>query len=138
MYTISKQFEFEAAHRLTHVPEGHPCGNVHGHSYFVEVELFDKTNILLPDQWVKDFRELEPLNELIKTKFDHQFLTPQLLNEVAGFHNMILEHKRNLIKQTTSENMAYAIYCWCLRQDWPVSKVTVSETRKSRASFSIV
>ncbi|HEX7340222.1 MAG TPA: 6-carboxytetrahydropterin synthase, partial [Rhodanobacteraceae bacterium] len=36
---ISKQFTFEAAHRLPHVPEGHKCGRLHGHSFVVEVHV---------------------------------------------------------------------------------------------------
>ncbi len=130
MYTISKQFEFEAAHQLTNVEAPHPCSQLHGHSYLVDIELFTNSNDLLPNQWVKDFRELEPFAELIKSKFDHQFITAELLNDVTG--------TGELIKQTTSENMAYAFYRWCLNVGWFVSKVTVSETRKSRASFSII
>ena len=134
MYTISKQFEFEAAHQLTNVEDPHPCSRLHGHSYLVDIELFTNSNALLPNQWVKDFRELEPFAELIKAKFDHRFITPELLNEVAGF-----DEETHAIEQTTSENMAFALFHWChLQFKWPVSKVTVSETRKSRASFSIV
>ena len=134
MYTISKQFNFEYAHQLTNVEAPHPCSNLHGHSGVVTVELSDNTAGLLPNQWVKDFRELEPFAELIKAKFDHRFITPELLNEVAGF-----DEESQPIEQTTSENMAFALFHWChLQFKWPVSKVTVSETRKSRASFSIV
>lgn len=34
---ISKQFSFEAAHHLPHLPDGHKCKRPHGHSYIVEV-----------------------------------------------------------------------------------------------------
>jgi len=36
---LKKQFLFEAAHHLPHVPAGHKCARVHGHSYRVEVVL---------------------------------------------------------------------------------------------------
>ncbi|EEW8595914.1 6-carboxytetrahydropterin synthase, partial [Escherichia coli] len=31
--TLFKDFTFEAAHRLPHVPQGHKCGRLHGHSF---------------------------------------------------------------------------------------------------------
>src|SRR5215468_9371730 len=34
-YTISKFFEFSAAHHLTGLPDDHPCSRVHGHNYVV-------------------------------------------------------------------------------------------------------
>ncbi|MGQ7190015.1 6-carboxytetrahydropterin synthase, partial [Escherichia sp. HC-CC] len=34
--TLFKDFTFEAAHRLPHVPEGHKCGRLHGHSFMVQ------------------------------------------------------------------------------------------------------
>ncbi|MFW6278139.1 MAG: 6-pyruvoyl trahydropterin synthase family protein [Halorhodospira sp.] len=33
-----RTFCFEAAHRLPHVPQGHPCGRMHGHGYRVTLE----------------------------------------------------------------------------------------------------
>ena len=39
MYIIRKQFSFEAAHHLHNLPETHPCGRPHGHSYRIEVVL---------------------------------------------------------------------------------------------------
>lgn len=128
MYIISKSFNFEASHFLTHVPDGHPCRNLHGHSYTVELELKAYSTELLNNQWVKDFRELESFKQLIDKEFDHKHITPQILDKVAGL-------EPGTIKQTTSENIAYALYQWCSKQEWPIYKVTVSETPKSRASF---
>ena len=36
---IFREFTFEAAHRLTHVPDGHKCARLHGHSYRVEIRV---------------------------------------------------------------------------------------------------
>ena len=36
---VFREFTFEAAHRLPHVPDGHKCGRLHGHSYRVEVHV---------------------------------------------------------------------------------------------------
>ena len=37
--SLSRQFRFEASHQLSHLPPDHPCHNLHGHSYLVEVEV---------------------------------------------------------------------------------------------------
>ena len=37
MTSIWKDFHFDAAHWLPHVPEGHKCGRMHGHTYRVRV-----------------------------------------------------------------------------------------------------
>ena len=34
---LTKEYRFEAAHRLPRVPAGHKCARMHGHSYKVEV-----------------------------------------------------------------------------------------------------
>ena len=34
---LLREFTFEAAHRLTQVPEGHKCARLHGHSYRVQI-----------------------------------------------------------------------------------------------------
>ena len=39
MFSISKQFHFCASHIIEGVPEGHPCGRLHGHNYVVELVL---------------------------------------------------------------------------------------------------
>ncbi|MFI9584204.1 6-pyruvoyl trahydropterin synthase family protein [Streptomyces sp. NPDC052236] len=38
-FTIGKQFDFEAGHRLPSLPPEHKCSRQHGHSYQVEVIL---------------------------------------------------------------------------------------------------
>ena len=37
--TIVRRYDFEAAHFLPHVPDGHKCKTMHGHSYVVEVHV---------------------------------------------------------------------------------------------------
>ncbi len=55
--TLFKDFTFEAAHRLPHVPEGHKCGRLHGHSFMVRLEITGEVN---PHTgWIIDFAELK-------------------------------------------------------------------------------
>src|SRR5882724_4350154 len=77
---IFREFTFEAAHRLPHVPAGHKCGRLHGHSYRVQLHVSGPVDA--DKGWVMDFGDLkkafEPLHELL----DHHFL-----NEVEGLEN---------------------------------------------------
>jgi 6-pyruvoyltetrahydropterin/6-carboxytetrahydropterin synthase len=77
---IWKEFGFEAAHRLPHVPEGHKCGRLHGHSFRVRVALSGVPGI--ESGWVLDFADLKkawaPLDDIL----DHRYL-----NEIPGLEN---------------------------------------------------
>ena len=77
---IWKEFGFESAHLLPHVPEGHKCGRLHGHSFRVRVALSG-----VPGErtgWVMDFADLKkawkPLHEIL----DHRYL-----NDIPGLEN---------------------------------------------------
>ena len=54
---IVKEFTFEAAHRLPHVPEGHKCGRLHGHSFRCEIAVRGEVNPATG--WVMDFADLK-------------------------------------------------------------------------------
>lgn len=102
------EFRFEAAHRLPHVPAGHKCGRLHGHSYRVEVHVAAPVD--RRSGWVMDFADIRaafaPIHELL----DHRYL-----NEIAGLEN------------PTSENLS----CWIwdrLTSGLPLSAVVVGET----------
>ena len=70
-YTIAKTFRFEAAHFLPHVPEGHQCGRMHGHSWVVEVGL--NSNVL-KGAWVLDFGEVSKNFKPVIDALDHRVL----------------------------------------------------------------
>ena len=74
MYTIQKEFRFEAAHRLSHSYEG-KCANIHGHSYRVEVVL--GSTILDDVGMVRDFSELQPFGTWLSKHFDHKLVLSQ-------------------------------------------------------------
>jgi len=59
VYRISKTAQFAAAHHLETLPDGHPCGRQHGHSYRVTFRLESYT--LVGPGWVVDFGELAAL-----------------------------------------------------------------------------
>lgn len=80
---ISKTFDFDAAHRLPNVPEGHKCGRMHGHTYRVEVMLEGE-----PDHrgFVVDYAEIAEAWKPIEHVLDHH-----TLNDVPGLENPTTE-----------------------------------------------
>jgi 6-pyruvoyltetrahydropterin/6-carboxytetrahydropterin synthase len=116
MYIIAKRFTFSASHVIGGLPAQHPCAQLHGHNYEVEVVLQSTT--LDSIGFVRDYRELSVLKEFVDKNLDHRHL-----NEVLG-HD-----------QTTSEFIAKWIYDWCAAR-WPeVTAVRVSETPRTWAEY---
>ena len=77
---IYKEFSFEAAHLLPNVPEGHKCGRLHGHTFYVKVEVEGK-----PDEhtgWVMDFADIKAKFQPIYDQLDHYYL-----NDIEGLEN---------------------------------------------------
>lgn len=116
MYTISKQFGFEASHHLPLLPSTHKCSRDHGHSYQVIVEL----RALEVDAYgfVVDYGELDAFKQYIDATLDHRDL-----NDVLPIH-------------PTAENIAKYLFDWCAAI-WPqVVAVTVQETGKTSARYA--
>ena len=102
-------FTFEAAHRLPHVPEGHKCGRLHGHSFRVSVHVSGPVDERLG--WVVDFAEIKQTCGPIIDRLDHEYL-----NEIEGLEN------------PTSENIARWIW-QNLKDELPIlSRLEVAET----------
>lgn len=82
---IYKSFTFDAAHYLPNVPEGHKCGNLHGHTYMLKVYLSGE-----PEKdtgWIIDYGDLKTGIKIILELVDHQ-----LLNTIPGLENPTSEH----------------------------------------------
>lgn len=113
---IFREFTFEAAHRLPHVPQGHKCARLHGHSYRVIVHVDGPVE---PDTgWVMDFGDLKTAFEPVRKQLDHYYL-----NEIDGLAN------------PTSEILA----AWIWERLAPglpgLSAVTVRETCTSGCTY---
>lgn len=113
---IFKEFTIEAAHRLPHVPEGHKCARLHGHSFrirlYVEGEPGERTG------WVMDFADVKRVFDPIYDVLDHNYL-----NDIEGLSN------------PTSENLA--IWLWNrVKPECPgLSGVAVFETCTSGCEY---
>ncbi|MBT0727973.1 6-carboxytetrahydropterin synthase QueD [Rosenbergiella australiborealis] len=78
--TLFKEFQFEAAHLLPHVPEGHKCGRLHGHSFLVRLEIMGEIDA--NTGWVMDFAELKAAFKPLYERLDHHYL-----NDIPGLEN---------------------------------------------------
>ena len=90
MHEISKEFHFSASHILNGLPEGHPCGRLHGHNYVIEVTL--RSNELDDIRMVEDYGKLKDIKQFVDERIDHRHL-----NEIC-------------IGNPTAENIAVWIY----------------------------
>ena len=113
---IFREFTFEAAHCLPHVPHGHKCASLHGHSYRVTVQV---DGPIEPHAgWVMDFGDLKTAFESVHKQLDHHYL-----NEIEGLDN------------PTSETLA----AWIWERIVPglpcLSAVTVRETCTSGCTY---
>lgn len=77
---IFKEFTFEAAHRLPHVPDGHKCGRLHGHSFRVRVCVAGPLDPKFG--WVVDFADIKAAWKPLDQRLDHYYL-----NEIEGLEN---------------------------------------------------
>jgi 6-pyruvoyltetrahydropterin/6-carboxytetrahydropterin synthase len=82
---ISYRFGFDAAHRFDAFPAGHRYGNIHGHSFQVEVSLEGEPDAATG--FVADLGEVERECERVREVLDHR-----LLNEVEGLAKPSLEN----------------------------------------------
>ena len=114
---LSKDYTFEAAHRLPRVPPDHKCHRLHGHSYRIEVSIAGNVDDELG--WVQDFADITAVVEpLLERELDHR-----TLNDVAGLEN------------PTSELLC--AWLWNrLRPQLPrLSAITVHETCAARCTY---
>ena len=77
---ISRAFRIEAAHRLPHVPDGHKCARLHGHSFEVTLHVEGEVDEKLG--WVIDFADIDAAFQPLFAQLDHNYL-----NEVPGLDN---------------------------------------------------
>ena len=113
---IFKVFQFDSAHLLPNLPEGHKCRRLHGHTFRVEIHVDAPVDPHLG--WVVDFADIKVAFKPILKQLDHYYL-----NEIEGLEN------------PTSENLA--VWIWrMLKPSLPIlSKVVTQETCTTGAVY---
>lgn len=81
---LAKDYFFESAQTLPHVPAGHKCGGMHGHSFKLEIIVEGEVNPATG--WVYDHAEISRAVEPLVTLLDHRYL-----NEIPGLENPTIE-----------------------------------------------
>jgi 6-pyruvoyl tetrahydropterin synthase/QueD family protein len=79
--TLVKSFTFESAHFLPHVPAGHKCGRIHGHSFRCEIEVTGEIDPVTG--FVVDFADIKAAFKPMIAELDHRFLN----EDVPGLEN---------------------------------------------------
>lgn len=109
---VFKIFTVEAAHWLPHVPPGHRCARLHGHTFSIEIRV--QGEVGADSGWVQDFADLQSAFQPLLERLDHQ-----CLNEIEGLEN------------PTSENLARWIWTRLQPVMPGLSRITVQENRTS-------
>lgn len=117
MTSITVEQRFEAAHQLPHVPPGHKCGRMHGHSYRVSLTLTGPVN---DKGWVRDFAEVKAAWNDLHGQLDHH-----TLNDVPGLEN------------PTAEVLAEWIFLQLVGRLPELASVTIWETEKCSATYNL-
>ncbi len=108
MWTVSKEFHFDAAHSLPHLPASHKCHHLHGHTYKVVIHC---RGDLIPEMsWVVDYADIKEAVQPLIDGLDHKNL-----NDV-------------LVIATTAENLAYWIFRKVMVKLPSLYRVDVHET----------
>ena len=110
---IAKSFDFDAAHFLPNVPDGHKCKRLHGHTYQVEVICEGE-----PDErgMVVDYADLARAWLPIHAVVDHR-----ALNEVPGLENptsevlalWLLDRFVSAVPETVAVRVYESSSTWC-------------------------
>lgn len=82
---IYKIFNFEAAHALPNVPDGHQCKGIHGHSYEAKIHVSGDLDPELG--WLIDFADIKKIVKPIIDQLDHTYI-----NDIEGLENPTCEH----------------------------------------------
>jgi 6-pyruvoyltetrahydropterin/6-carboxytetrahydropterin synthase len=117
---IWRRYRFEAAHQLPNVPQGHPCGRMHGHGFEVILHAYQnlqtgnsKTDMGISFEKIDE--HWEPINKL---------LNYTCLNDIEGLGN------------PTSEVLASWIWQKLKPDFTELSWVTVYETHTSGCHYN--
>lgn len=112
---VWRRYVLQSAHRLPHVPPGHKCGRMHGHSFEVILRADHGSR---PPQSALAYDRLDELWAPLHAELDHA-----CLNDIPGLEN------------PTSERLAGWIWSRMKRELPELSWVVVHETASCGARF---
>jgi 6-pyruvoyltetrahydropterin/6-carboxytetrahydropterin synthase len=114
---LTREYRFEAAHRLPMVPPDHKCARLHGHSFRIEVVLTGEVDDRMG--WLVDFGDITAIvAPLLLEELDHR-----TLNDVPGLEN------------PTSERLCAWLWDRLAPRLTGLSAITVHETCTARCTY---
>lgn len=114
---LSKEFRFEASHRLSHLPPDHPCYRLHGHSYKIEVEVYGPVNE--QTGFLIDYADLKAVVDPVINELDHRHL-----NDIDGLPLPSSEHIARWLWEKIRPNLSI------------ISRISVFETATTRCDYT--
>lgn len=139
---ITKEFKFDAAHRLHNLDYESPCTSQHGHSYRVKITLL--TRYINRSGMIIDFSKLNHFQIWLDDNFDHATIIAKDDLDYIKFIKQ-LDNKFFIMDytNTTAENMAHFFnkkFIKMFEQELEImqSLVEVFETTKNSATSIIV
>lgn len=90
---ISRDFHYDSAHLLLHVPEGHKCGRLHGHTYILTVTVQGPVDDV---GWVMDFADVDSMVKPLVDALDHRYLNEIIDNPTVENQLLWLWDKMSL------------------------------------------
>ena len=106
---VYKIFAIEAASSLPNLPDGHPCKNIHGHSFKIIITV--EGDIQKNSGFVMDFGDIDLVFNPIKKIIDHSYL-----NKIKGLEN------------PSSENLCKWIWQRLIKTLPSLKKIEIKET----------
>mgnify|MGYP002631506495 CR=1 FL=1 len=79
-FELVHTIRFEAARKLTRVPPGHPCGNLYGLAFYLDIHVCGDLDPATG--FVIDFGDIERAFAPLRAQLDHNYL-----NDLDGLDN---------------------------------------------------
>jgi 6-pyruvoyltetrahydropterin/6-carboxytetrahydropterin synthase len=79
-YELIQTVRFESARRLPKTPRGHPCNNVYGLAFYLDIHVVGQIDA--ETGWVFDFSEIDAAMKPLRDRIDHHYL-----NDIEGLEN---------------------------------------------------
>ena len=114
--TLTRKFRFEASHQLAHLPASHPCHNLHGHSYSVEIEVSGEVDER--SGFLIDYADINEVVRPLLARLDHKHL-----NDIPG------------LEKPTTEFIARWLWTQLIPGLPQLSAIAIQETPRTRCEY---
>jgi len=135
--TVSREFTFDAAHRLT-FHEG-ACANLHGHTWKGIIEVYEDPQTA--SDMIVDFGQLKEHVEYVLSKYDHKLLF--YMNDI-DLKSIAIKMKTAYLEvpmETTAENLVHLMaedFDKVLPEGIKIASLTLWETPKNSCKLEYV